>query len=296
VKAGETVTVDFSMRVGCIGIGLVDSGVPPPVDALLLADAVLHVRVAEEGRDRAIESGDSCVMASEAPATILGVARVSSAEWRPGASILISSSEVRLRASDEYLAFLTYDNVDRRFTLGAYSAQVVGGRVRSQLDGELGLRDGSPIDDALKRLGETYKRHSRYRRYEDVTSGAPLSTLTHRTGWLLMGALELNRDVWTDGVPFEFVVTSRPSYILPRAGDLIRLKGDGPIIILNFGSQGEALRNVSPSTRHGDRHVFDETGTRVESNVVYTVADIQVERDEISGARLIWVRIVDSKR
>ena len=111
----------------------------------------------------------------------------------------------------------------------------------------------------------------------------------------MIGALAVDRDVWTDGIsdtgrPFEFVADSQSLLTLPRPGDRIRLREGGQIVILDFGSRGEALRNRSPVTRPVyERHVTEQTGARVDAGGVYTVADVQLE--PVTGMRYVWVRL-----
>jgi hypothetical protein len=201
-----------------------------------------------------------------------------------------------LRAGTEYLAFLHYNKSTQQISLGD-AWVVVDGRVQSADEEELGFRDGSPIDQTLKRLQETYKRSSRYRRYDDIAPTAALETLRHKTGWLAIGTLAADRDVWTDGQrdlrpderPFE-VVADQLAGNVPRPKDRIRLKEGGSIIILDFGSRGETLRNLSPTSRPRGERITDLTGTRVDAGTIYMVADVQLERGD--DRRLVWVRLV----
>ena len=195
------------------------------------------------------------------------------------------------------LAFLHYNKSLQQISLGD-AWVVVDGRVQGADQEELGFRDGSPIKKTLKRLRETYERSSRYRRYDDIAPTAALETLRHKTGWLAIGALAADRDVWTDGQrdlrpderPFEVVADGQPARNVPRAKDRIRLKEGGSIIILDFGSRGEALRNLSPTSRPRGGHVTDLTGTRVDADAIYTVADVRLELG--GDIRLVWVRLV----
>jgi len=301
-KAGETLIVELALKFGCFGNGVVLVGQPPPIDELLTADAVVHVRITQPGQDRMAETEESCWVANEAPAAILGVARSARPEWQTGVTVALSSTDFRLEVGSEYLMFLTYDDVRQQFSIG-YHYEIVGSRVRAfEQDGELGFLDGSPIDVALERLAETYQRHSRYRRYDDVTSSAALSTLSHGTGWALLGALEPDRDVWievtevTEGPPFDFVQPPESQRALPRVHDRIRLKSRARIYILDFGSRGETLRNVRPTSRNGHLQLFDQTGTAVEPGIVYSVADIDVEPHKDSAMRFVWVRLVETAR
>jgi hypothetical protein len=297
VGSGETVTLDFSLRI-CLGFAVADHVISPLLDELLTAAAVVHLRIAETGHRRLIETDAYCGEVVEAPATILEVGRLSHDEWRSYATIALTSDDVAPVAGAEYLAFLTYNTSTQQFSLDeAYAWKVSGGRV----DGlaELGIRDGTPIAQALTKLRETYSRHTRYRQYDDLTPTAPLETLHYKTGWLALGTLALDRDAWTDGYgvnatrPFDFVANPEPSRNLPRPTDRIRLKEGGPITILDYGSRGEGLRNRSPTTRPRGGHVTDLTGTRVDAGGVYAVADVRLER--LDDLRLVWVRLVAAR-
>jgi hypothetical protein len=296
IRPNETVTITLALKLGCTGIGLVDAARYSTFDNMLTADAVVHLRITEDGKERRVDNGNNCYMVSEAPAAILGVARLEHDEWRSQAILPLVSNDSVLRAGTEYLAFLYYNKSTQRISLGDVWV-VVDGRVQSADEEELGFRDGSPIDQTLKRLRETYKRSSRYRRYDDIAPTAALETLRHKTGWLAIGTLAADRDVWTDGQrdlrpderPFE-VVADHPARNVPRPKDRIRLKEGGSIIILDFGSRGEALRNLSPTSRPRGGRVTDLTGTRVDAGTIYMVADVQLERDD--DGRLVWVRLV----
>jgi hypothetical protein len=297
VGAGETVTVDFSLRV-CFGFAVADHAISPLLDELLTAAAVVHLRIAETGHMRLVETDEYCGKVDEAPATILEVGRLSQDEWRSHATIALTSDDVAPVAGAEYLAFLTYNTSTQQFGIDeAYAWKVSGGRV----DGlaELGIQDGTPIAKALTKLRETYSRYTRFRQYDDLTPTAPLETLHHKTGWLALGTLALDRDAWTDGYgvsatrPFDFVAHPEPTRNLPRPTDRIRLREGGTITILDYGSQGEKLRNRSPTTRPRGGHVTDLTGKRVDAGGVYAVADVRLER--LDDLRLVWVRLVATR-
>ena len=178
------------------------------------------------------------------------------------------------------------------------TATLVEGRVRSSVSDAFGFTHGSPLDLAFARLRDTYERYTRYRTYDDLTSTAPLETLQHKTRWFAMGTVLLDREVWTDGRdgstarPFDLVGDRWSSRVLPRPLDRIRLKVGGPIVILDFGAHGEALRHVSPTTRPRDGHVSDLTGTRVDAGGIYTVANVDFEPIEEAGQRIVWVQLV----
>jgi hypothetical protein len=297
IRPNETVTITLALRVDCAPVGEVDAARYSPFDSMLTADAVVHLRITEDGKERRVDNGNSCYIVSEAPAAILGVARLEHDDWRSQATLPLVSTDFVLRAGAEYLAFLHYNKSLQQISLGD-AWVVVDGRVQRADQEELGFRDGSLIDQTLKRLRETYKRFSRYRRYDDIAPTVALETLRHKTGWLAIGALAADRDVWTDGLrdlrpderPFEVVADQQPARNVPRAKDRIRLKEGGSIVILDFGSRGEALRNLSPTSRPRRWRVSDLTGTRADAGTIYTVADVQLEPGD--DVRLVWVRLV----
>jgi hypothetical protein len=292
VASGGSVTVDFALRV-CLGFGTMNHGVAPRLDELLTTSAVVHLRVAEAGRMRRLETDAYCGDVIETSATVLGVGRLARDEWRTDQTITLTSIDASLTSGGEYVAFLTYDPSAQKFDICmSYAWGVSNGRVEG-LE-ELGIRDGTPVAQALTHLRDTYRRHTRYRQYTDLTSSAAIETLHYKTGWLLLGAI--NRNAWTDGYdqvvapPFDFVATPDAHPTLPRQGDRIRLKEDGAITILDYGSRGEARRNISPTTRTQDHHITDYTGTRALASAIYTVADVQLE--PIIKGHFVWVRVI----
>ena len=297
-KPNETVAIALVLKLGCIGVGSLDAARDSAFNNMLMADAVVHLRITEDGTERRVDNGTLCYMVSEAPAAILGVARLEH-EWQSQRNLPLVSDDLVLKAGVEYLAFLHYDKSLQQISLGD-AWVVVDGRMQRDQE-ELGFRDGSPIDKTLKRLRETYKRSSRYRRYDDIAPTAALETLRHKTGWLAIGALAADRDVWIDGRrdlrpderPFEVVADQQPARNVPRPKDRIRLKEGGSIIILDFGSRGEALRKLSPTSRPRGGRVTDLTGTRADAGTIYTVADVQLE--PVDDMRLVWVRLVAIK-
>ena len=154
VRPGETVDVDFSLRV-CLGLGIALVAEPPVFDQMLMAAAIVHLRFAEDGRDRLVVRDDYCGVVNEAPATILEVGRVAREEWRSRATISLSSDHVRFKAGTEYVAFLIYNESRQQFYFGS-AWKVVGGRVHGFFpDDELGVRDGSPVGRVLTQMRET---------------------------------------------------------------------------------------------------------------------------------------------
>jgi len=52
--------IESPTRTVCAGLGLLDAVVVPAFDELLLADAIVHIRIAENGRTRQTGSGSFC--------------------------------------------------------------------------------------------------------------------------------------------------------------------------------------------------------------------------------------------
>jgi hypothetical protein len=159
VGSGQTATVDFAMRV-CLGFGTADYAEPPLLDRLLMAAAVVHLRIAEAGHKRLIETDEYCGVVDEARATILEVGRLSRDEWRSLATIDLTSDSLALKAGAEYLAFLSYDVSTRRFVIDESGAWKVSGARVDGLD-ELGIRNGTAVSQALTQLRDTYRLRRR---------------------------------------------------------------------------------------------------------------------------------------
>ena len=291
VVSGETVSIELPLSARCSMI--LDSVSEDPLSRLLRADAVLHVRIRENGVGRLIQwtmpsQWLACEELNDAPATVLGVARMA-AKWQGSSEILITA-ENRLEAGQEYLALLNYDSKLQRFQADILIADR---EVASWSDPTLGVREGMSIERALRALRETAARHSRYRTYEDLRSTAPLESLRYRTGWIWVGVLHPG-DVWDlpEEKRFEFAATPSPNRVVPRVGDRIRMTSDCPIIILDYGSRGESLRHVSPTSRRYGGDITSLTGARAQAGHSYRVADVRFERVRDEDSRVVWVRLV----
>jgi hypothetical protein len=276
---------------------ILDSVSEDPLSLLLRADAVLHLRIRENGVGRLIQwtwpnqelAGFVCEEWNDAPATVLGVARMG-AKWKGDSEILIAAAG-QLEAGQEYLALLNYDSKVQRFQADTLIADR---EVASWSNPTLGVREGMSIEKALRALRETAARHSRYRTYEDLRSTAPLESLRYKTGWTWVGVLHPG-DVWDlpEEKRFEFAATPPPNRVVPRVNDRIRITTDCPISILSFGSRGESLRNVSPTTRRfGFEDITSSTGARAQGGHSYRVADLRFERVRDEDSRVVWVRLV----
>jgi hypothetical protein len=161
------------------------------------------------------------------------------------------------------------------------------------VESNVGVRKGMSIEQALGAIREWSARYSRYRTYEDLRSTAPLESLHYGTGWAWIGYLHPG-DVWDlrDKKQFEFAETPPPNRVVPRVNDRIRMTSDCPITILDYGSKGESLRNVSPTTRRYGGDITSLTGARAQAGHSYRVADVRFQREKDEDYRSVWVRLV----
>ena len=149
----------------------------------------------------------------------------------------------------------------------------------------------------LARFRADYARNTRYRTYDDLTPTISLKALTHKTGWVLLGDMDFDRNLWKDyredtltaNAPFAFTAAPRPARTIPRANDRIRLRESQTVVILDYGSLGEARRNESPTTRD-ELYVSDQTTAKAEAGRTYVVADVRIKPNQ--DHREIWVRLV----
>jgi hypothetical protein len=223
---------------------------------------------------------------------VLRVAPLAQSGPRFMATIRASRNDAPLVAGQEYLAFVSTGTASSGVIVHFENAREVSqGRVRAPAGDELRLSDGMPVERAFDSLLDTYRRYSRYRRYDNPPPRG-FATLTRGTGWLELGVVERDRGVWPEGQPFEFVSADQSSRWLPRPKDRIRLKQGGPIVILDFGARGEALWKRSPATRHGQLHLSDDTGARADAGGVYVVEDLQFEPAAEAKLHFVWVRLV----
>jgi hypothetical protein len=289
--AGQTAAIDIVMRIGCLAI--VDFVAADPLDELLMSDAVVSFRISENGRDREIRTGETCYTGNEAPAIITNVVHASRPDWRPGATIELHAVNHKLRAGEEYLAFMNFDDSLKRFVFDSVRfISVANGLVEWYSVEELGFRDGAPVRTAVQRLRDIYTRYTRYRRYDSQEPTTSIERLRHKTGWVAIGAMALTSDIWKEDRPFELVDDPSGSRALPRRNERIRLKTETQAHILDFGWRGEALRDVSPTTRPRGGHISDLTGARVAAGVPYVVTEVQFEPIEEADARIVWFKLV----
>ena len=120
--------------------------------------------------------------------------------------------------------------------------------------------------------------------------------LHHKTGWVLMGLLSLKSyEPFNIGSvhPFEFVRrrTETGRSELPVAGDIIRLRVDLEVVILDFATTGESNRLVPPTTRQQLRHLADHTGLYLLAGTAIVVEDARVSAPIDDQARALWLRI-----
>ena len=208
---------------------------------------------------------------------MLEVAISSRGEWRRGMTIEFYSDGF-LSAGAEYLAFLTHREFLKGYDFGggALAITMIEGRVEWSREGEFGFRDDAPLSRALAGIRATYARYTRYR---------PLGKEGERCVDLYtepLGPMER---------PFDLVREPQSSRQLPRTGDRVRLSQGGTISIVNFGSQGEALRERPSTLDNYDASRANVTGTRVDAGRVYDVADIVLESAN-GTLRYVWVRLV----
>jgi hypothetical protein len=293
VSADATLVVDISMKLGCIEDPHVVQ--ETPLEQLMSADGVIHLRIASDSQDIRIETEHECLHYHASDGEIRSVGSSRRGEFRARAIIQLSS-DGPLRAGTEYLALVRYNERFGRFWF--YNAiPVTDGR----LDGNewFGIGADQAVGSALAHFRDIYARHTRYKPHGAPGAEAPLHALRYNTGWFDLGALYRDRDSWFDPAPtgyepierpFEFIGDPLSSRQLPRRGDRIRLYKGGPISIMDFGSRGEARRNRRPNTWKSESWTANLTGTRVDAGGVYTVADVFMWTSE--HERFMSVRLV----
>jgi hypothetical protein len=158
-------SVDVPPKLPCTGLGLLDASVIPAFDELLLADAVVHIRIAENGRTREVGPESFCYTVSEASADVLRMEPLARSAPRSMATILASWHERPLVAGQEYLAFVSYGSPAGVIVHFDNAREVVKGRVLAPQGDELHLGSGITVDRAFAMLLDTYRRYTRFRRF-----------------------------------------------------------------------------------------------------------------------------------
>ena len=116
--------------------------------------------------------------------------------------------------------------------------------------------------------------------------------LSNRTGWILLGDLNVAEKTWGTQVHHEIKERKKKgNSIIPGVGDRLRVTIDLQLIILGYQTRGEADRLVSPAGRVLTRE--DLVGVVAAGSVVEVLA-VSRERP-IGNLQGIWVRIAPSK-
>ncbi len=125
------------------------------------------------------------------------------------------------------------------------------------------------------------------------------SVLQHRTGWVLLGLVSVETGLLLvdfDGKPYDFEVLGRepssPADWISRVGDRIRVISTWRLVILDYGTNGEKNRLVSPTTRKM-LSPSDKTNLAVREGTVVDVRDVQLSEPK-GSTRILWVRVTPS--
>jgi hypothetical protein len=282
VTGGQTRTINLELAIGCINGDAVAG--EPTLDELLEADAIVHVRAGNTGKDE----HDGC---APREVEVLAAVRFSDTGKRLGPAFQLLWGN-RFERGKEYLLFLNaYDTRKRpRIFATSFEREIVGGRISGDHQKELGIRGGMPVEEALTRLRELREAYSRFRRYDrqSLSSTAGLETLHYKTGWILAGMI---KDGSLIGPSFEFGEPVQRSRGLPRANDHVWITTPSEEVrISKFGAKGEALRERRPTLN--TLSISDDTGTRVTPGLTYTVADVQLESLPGDDRQFVWLRLV----
>ena len=157
----QTVTVELSMDIGCVG----DLVVPlSGLDLLLSAKGLAHVRMTGDTVDRR----DGC--GPKRTAVVLGITLFSPIGPRSGDRILLMDAG-RFEPGKEYFLSLSkpYNRKEPHFA-ALLAREVVAGRIRGPNTDNLGIRAGMTLEQAVQHLVETRESASRHRPYDRCSS------------------------------------------------------------------------------------------------------------------------------
>lgn len=138
-------------------------------------------------------------------------------------------------------------------------------------------------------------------------STGSLDTLTHKTGWIPLGALTADSRRWAGGSdpnvpymtgPFEILGrrVDRRKPILPKVGDRIRVTARQEIVIIDYARTGEQRRLTAPSSVTSISRPLgaaDRTGLHVEAGEVLEVRAVKISRP-LGQIRAAWARVSPS--
>jgi hypothetical protein len=151
VEPGLTITIPFTLALGCLGEILhVDMGTPWGIKE---ADAVVYLRIVASRPPMEWSFGNSCIIGVEHTATVLRVAKTSAYQPDAGARLRFVNQDAYARGQ-EFVALLKWDAAAaRHFTMAPfYMFPVRNGRVTYTRTDMPALRDQMPVADFVSAL------------------------------------------------------------------------------------------------------------------------------------------------
>jgi len=144
--------VDFAMYLGCGSMHQRIVPGPPLPQSIASADAVLYVRIANDGRSVRLTDGD-CIDGHEHQAIVL--AAVKSPRLNSDHIRLVRTGGSPYHAGDELIVFLQRHQSGAFVDVDHDVFPVHDGRVRWTRDDVPGITDGSPVRQVLEGLRNT---------------------------------------------------------------------------------------------------------------------------------------------
>ena len=135
--------------------------------------------------------------------------------------------------------------------------------------------------------------------------GSPgsLETLSHKTGWIYLGALTVDYKAWFSSDPnvdyptgaFEIVDRSvnRRKPVLPKIGEKIRLTTRVQVRILDYATRAEARRLTPLSSANRSLGPEDNTDAWIDAGTIVEVRAVHVSRPA-GEIRSAWARVSPS--
>jgi hypothetical protein len=120
------------------------------------------------------------------------------------------------------------------------------------------------------------------------TSEDPWTKLNSRTGWILLGEIDVPTQTWAVQLKHASKAPRPPHSIEVNPGDVLRITENQPVVILNYTLTGEMARLQPPPLRGSARDSLTGVTLPPGSEVVVRAV---VRDEQVGRLQGIWVRV-----
>lgn len=116
----------------------------------------------------------------------------------------------------------------------------------------------------------------------------PLTALTHQTGWVLLGYIDLRTNTWSTAIKYRPASSTYTEPLVPGVGETIVITMPQDVFIVGFKTSGELEHLASPADIPTSRDYL--TGVTLAPGTTVKVKDIK--RSQPYGSlQSVWARV-----